>query len=468
MRVGRSYRDAAGSRYSRSSGRSLTPLAARRVRVAGAPSRFEDVLIQYVHDRASGGLEATDGRRRWQFFLDEGELVCTRSNVKSEQDAVLLAVHEDEASMADAQAALRLDNATNAAELTWKFHAGAKPPQRHTALATSWIAARMPDEITPEPEALEGGLDGEFDIGALIAAEVGQPAPGPTKAMSPVATPAASKHRSPPKSPPHTMTPEARLKDMERRVDGADNYFQMLGLPWDAPTDKFRVAFTEYAREFHPDKFNAAAEPVQQLATELFDRMRAAWEMIQNETERAKYTDRVIHGKKSEEEEAMEKVEAYYRAEANFKRGHAAFTNGRTNEAHNFFKQAVEACPEEYEFLVYYGYTLFFTSRIKDPQMAAQGISLIQDVLRQNEKQARKLDSGWVLLGRAHRDNGDFNDALKAFKTAYEMNPGNADAKRQYQRTKEQMDAASSSSGFLSRVFGKDGTGSKTGSKNRR
>jgi curved DNA-binding protein CbpA len=435
--------------------------------VAGAPSRFEDVLIEHVHDRSSGGLEATDGRRRWQFFLDAGELVCTRSNVKSEQDAVLLPMHEDDAAMADAQAVLRLDNASKAAGLTWKFIAGAKPPQRRAGLAKSWIEERMPESIMPEPEleAEHPAPDLGFDIGALIAEEVGHAAPVQTpKAISP--TP--PKPRPAAKSPPHTMTPEARLKELARRVDGAANYFEMLGLPHEAPTEQFRQAFTEFAREFHPDKFNSAPDAVRQLATEIFDRMRGAWEVIQNETERAKYTDRVIHGKKSDEEEAMEKVEAYYRADANFKRGHAAFTNGRTVEAHNFFKQAVEDCPEEYEFLVYYGYTLFFTSRIKDPQMAAQGIGLIQTVLRQNEKQARKLDSGWVLLGRAYRDGGDFNDALKAFKTAYELNPGNADAKRQYQRTKEQMESASSSSGFLSRVFGKDGTGSKTGTKNRR
>jgi tetratricopeptide (TPR) repeat protein len=432
--------------------------------VAGAPSRFEDALIQHVSDRSTGALEATDGRRRWQFFLEAGELVCTRSNVKSEQDAVLRAVHEDEAAMADAQAVLRLDNATQAAELTWKFHAGAKAPQRHVALAASWLAFRMPVEITPEPDA----PDGEFDIGALIAEEVGHTAPAQApKAIAPT-TPAPPKARPTPKSPPRTVTPEARLKELERRVYGANNYFEMLGLAWDAPTEEFRVAFTEYAREFHPDKFNTAPEPVHQLATELFDRMRGAWEVVQNDAERAKYTDRVIHGKKSEEEEAMEKVQAYYRAEANFKRGHAAFTNGRTVEAHNFFKQAVEACPDEFEFLVYYGYTLFFTSRAKDPQMAAQGIGLIQQVLRQNETQARKLDSGWVLLGRAWRDQGDFAEALRAFKTAYEMNPGNADAKRQYQRTKEQMDAAANSPGFLSRVFGKDGVGSKAGGKNRR
>jgi DnaJ-class molecular chaperone len=71
------------------------------------------------------------------------------------------------------------------------------------------------------------------------------------------------------------MTPEARLKELERQVYGADNYFEMLGLSWDAPTEKFRVAFTEYAREFHPDKFNAAPDAVRQVATEIFDRMRA-------------------------------------------------------------------------------------------------------------------------------------------------------------------------------------------------
>jgi tetratricopeptide (TPR) repeat protein len=443
------------------------PLAHGGSEVAGAPSRFEEALIQHVHDRSSGGLEATDGRRRWQFFLDAGELVCTRSNVKSEQDAVLQPMHDDDAAMAEAQAVLRLESATKASDLTWKFHAGAKAPQRRSSLAQSWIAARMPDDIEPEMEHEPAAPDLGFDIGALIAEEVGHAGPA-QKPKSTAVPPTHPKSRAAPKSPPHAVTPEVRLKELERRVNDADNYFEMLGLPWDAPTEKFRQAFTEYAREFHPDKFNSAPEAVRQVATEIFDRMRGAWEVIQNETERAKYTDRVIHGKKSDEEEAMEKVEAFYRAEANFKRGHAAFTNGRTVEAHNFFKQAVEDCPEEYEFLVYYGYTLFFTSRSKDPQMAAQGLGLIQRVLRENEKQARKLDSGWVLLGRAYRDGGDFNDALKAFKTAYELNPGNADAKRQYQRTKEQMDAASTPSGFLSRVFGKDGTGSKAGGKNRR
>ena len=246
--------------------------------MAGAPSRFEDVLIQHVHDRSSGGLEATDGRCRWQFFLDAGELVCTRSNVKSEQDAALLPMHEDDAAMADAQAVLRLDNASKAAELTWKFHAGAKAPQRRTALAKSWIEERMPasivPEIEPEAEHEAPAPDLGFDIGALIAEEVGHSTPAQTPKA---AAPKAPKPRPAAKSPPHTTNPETRLKELERRVNDADNYIQMLGLPFDAPTEKFRQAFTEYAREFHPDKFNSAPDAVRQVATEIFDRMRGAW-----------------------------------------------------------------------------------------------------------------------------------------------------------------------------------------------
>jgi tetratricopeptide (TPR) repeat protein len=427
--------------------------------VAGAPSRFEDVVIGHVRERSTGGLEATDGRRRWQFFFDAGQLVCTRSNVKSEQDAALQDVHGD--ATADAQAVLRLDTAARADGLTWKFHPGAAAPERRGSLAHGWFATRL---AAAEPPPADIG----FDIGALIAEEVGEPAvpkPAGTK-------PAPSRTlKTPPRSAaPAVATQETRLKELDRQVLGADNYFQMFGLAWDAPGEQFRQRYMELARELHPDRYNAAADSVKQLATELFDRFRGAWEVIQNDAERKKYTDRVIHGKKSDEEEAMEKVQAYYKAETAFKRGQAAFTNGRTVEAHGFFKQAVEAFPDEYEFLVYYGYTLFFTSRAKDPPMAAQGIGLIQRVLRENEKQARKLDVGWVLLGRAWRDSGEFNEALRAFKTAHELNPANTEAKRQYQRTKEQMDgaAASGPSGFLSRVFGKDGASSKTGTKNRR
>jgi curved DNA-binding protein CbpA len=441
--------------------------------VAVAPSRFEDAVIEHVRSRSTGGLEATDGRRRWQFFLDGGRLVCTRSNVKSEQDQALQAVHADEDSMAEAQAVLRLDNVSKAEGVTWKFHRGAQPPQRRAPMADQWMASRLGTDTGAEAAAAEPDLG--FDIGALIAEEVGQGQPrdeaskGDASRPKPKPSPPSNRTASP--KPSTATTPEARLKELDRQVLGADNYFQMFGLPWEAPTEQFRQRFMDFARELHPDKYNSAAEPVRLLATELFDRIRGAWEVIEKEDERKKYTDRVIHGKKSDEEEAMEKVQAYYKAESNFKRGLAAFTNGRTNEAHTFFKSAVEDSPEEYEFLVYYGYTLFFTSRTKDPQMAAQGLSLIQRVLKENEKQDRKLDSGWILLGRAWRDQGDFNEALRAFKTAHELNPGNSEAKRQYQRTKEQMDGAapaSGPSGFLSRVFGKDATGGKTGTKNRR
>ena len=82
----------------------------------------------------------------------------------------------------------------------------------------------------------------------------------------------------------------------------------------------------------------------------------------------------------------------------------------------------------------------------------------MQRVLAQNLKQERKLVDGWVLLGRAWREYGDYREALRALKQAVEMDPSNKDAKRHYKRVWDELaerEAEEAKSGLLGKIFGR-------------
>ena len=92
--------------------------------------------------------------------------------------------------------------------------------------------------------------------------------------------------------------------------------------------------------------------------------------MLENEEARKKYIDKEVHGIKSEEEQAMEALQTYWAAEEDFKRGLALFNQGRIPQAHQNFKKAVDAYPDELEFRAYLGYTKFYTLRNSDKESA--------------------------------------------------------------------------------------------------
>lgn len=266
---------------------------------------------------------------------------------------------------------------------------------------------------------------------------------------------------SPAEPEPEAHPLEAELRALAERLEGAEDHFAVLGVAWDAGAEAFRRAHLQLAQKLHPDRFTDASDEVQDLATETFDKVRAAWEVLGDETARGEYIDRVIHGKKSEDELAMEQVENYWAAEADFKRGLAAFHAGRIREAHERFEAAVEREGEELEFRAYLGFTTFQLHKSTDPDKAEVGKEMLKEVLEKNKEQERKLDQAWVLMGRVFRDLGNDKGARKCFVQALKINTGNADAKREMRRmqggapgSKKKEEAKKSTGGFFSRWFG--------------
>ena len=249
-----------------------------------------------------------------------------------------------------------------------------------------------------------------------------------------------------------------RLHALAERVNSAENHFEALGLPWDSPLSDFRAAYRDLARDLHPDRYVDASDDLQDTATGVFDKIREAFEVIESEEERQKYTDKVIHGKKTEDELAMEQLQSYWSAEADFKKGLAAFNQGKLTSAHDFFTRAVDGVPDELEFRAYHSYTSFALARTRDPESALEYIDTLKAVIERNQEQERKLDAAWVLLGRAYRENGEQEKAKRCIVQALRINASNADATREMRRLtnpERKPKQEEKKSGFFSKIFGK-------------
>jgi tetratricopeptide (TPR) repeat protein len=261
---------------------------------------------------------------------------------------------------------------------------------------------------------------------------------------------------------------EDRLRELHRRFTTANHYFDAYGLSSDAPADHFRKCHLEFAQALHPDKYVEASPELQELATEAFDRERVAWETLGDDEKRLAYADRVIRGVKTEEELAMEQVQNYWSAEADFKRGVAALNAGRLLQAHPMFQAAVERVPDELEFRAYLGFTTFQVNRSRDKEAAERGVEMLKDVIERNKEQERKLDLAWVLLGRTYKDAGNDTAAKRCFVQALKLNPANADGLRELKRLSGQEpgrkdepkaekrdEAKTEKKGFFASLFGK-------------
>ena len=333
---------------------------------------------------------------------------------------------EDEATMARIKTSIDHDS------LATQVHRDAPAPSSPSSLADLFDA---PIQTSPAGKAALAGQ--------------GTPLPEPEEELAEQSLPAS------PKDDPELMELRAEL----RRVEQAENHFEILEVHWDVGEPALRKAYFALAQRLHPDRWTGSSPAVSQLAADIFAKVNDAWEDLGDEEKRKAYTDRVIHGIKSEDELAMEKVRAILAAEDEFKAGQQMFRRGNIVKAHELFLAAHLAVPEEAEFQAYYGYTLFKLNYGKDTDQAQLGVDLIKKAIDNHVK----LDGGWVLMGLVYRSAGNHKRSIGSFRKALEMNAANVDAERELRRSMQehQRDKAKAAkeekkkAGFFGRFFKK-------------
>ncbi len=280
------------------------------------------------------------------------------------------------------------------------------------------------DEPTEDPEeeagpdageeathqvSLEGSTkpseDGGGNIGSMIADTLGGESSGPDPKVK-------------------------RLRSTLHQVDRAENFFEVLGVAWDATDGEYRKAYFELARRYHPDAWVEKPEAQQEMVEAITAKINEAWETLGDAEEREAYVNRVIHGMKTEDELAMEKVTAIFAAEERFRVGLRSLSSGKLLEAHDIFQEIVEAVPEEHEFRAHLGYTIFRLHLGKDEEKAEEG----RELIKLSVDAVAKMDKGWVLLGRTYSAENRLDIARKCYIKALKQNPSNPDAHLEMKR----------------------------------
>lgn len=245
---------------------------------------------------------------------------------------------------------------------------------------------------------------------------------------------------------------EARFGPALTRIRMAKDHFAVLGTGWEDAPETHRRAYFGLAQRLHPDRFTSEPTDVRDVASELFDRVRGAWEVLGDEARREAYIAKVIRGEKTDDEKAMDRVRLILEAESEFKRGVAELQAGRLPIAHELFSRVVRAVPDEPEFNAYAGFTTFRLEHTRNEAAANEGAARVQAALQANEK----LDNVWVLHGVILRTTGNDTAARRAFVTALKLRPTNPDAAREMKRLgRDAPSEAPAGGGFLSRLFGK-------------
>ncbi len=248
---------------------------------------------------------------------------------------------------------------------------------------------------------------------------------------------------------------EASLRAEIHRILESESVFEVLGMSHESDVEEFRTAYFRLARTLHPDRVGDDKPELQQSAAEAFDRARAAWEIVKDDELREETIARVVHGKKTEEEEAMEAVQELLAIEKHFDRGLAQFRAGRIVQAHEMFTKVLEMSVrhpdfEVPEFRIFPGYCIWRLNHERDEDEATRGAEMLQEAMNK----AQRHQEGWVLLGRVVKARGHPDEARKLFIRALKINPENKDALREMERLKREKSGDSGKGkGFFGKLF---------------
>lgn len=462
---------------------------------------------------STGALGWTDGKRRRTFYFELGQLVMLQSNLKSEGSERIAELNPglsgDALLAASVQARLAGSLKEPGGETQWTPNA--TPPRREPADLTAALHDAQPrrsaassyprvvgagggwihrQEMPADLAGYLGALDGARSLDEVVAFAPAEPAdaerwiatalaigamtdlgtenatyevrrvsrrptaPPPTDDIASMIAEGLGQEPAPRPTPAPIDPIVSRLGPTVQRIRGASDHFGVLGVKWDDPQEDARRAYFTLARELHPDGFSGVSNEIQEVAAELFDKVRMAWEVVKDDTLRAAYIKKVVHGEKTEDEVAMDKVRAILEAEGEFKRALLDFSSGRIAVAHECFLRVAAAIPEEAEFAAYAGYTSFRLNTGKDAEKAEAGLAQLRDAINRSER----LDSGWVLLGHVHHSRGAAGESREAYIKALKINPSNPDAVRGMKRLERDKaatdEAASGGSGLFRKLFG--------------
>lgn len=321
----------------------------------------------------------------------------------------------------------------------------------------------------PSPEAIARAL-APPGVPADMAQGAGPaptPAPPRAAASSPRSSLAAPRRMSD-APPPASLSADAlaQFLEIKERINSIDgqNYYDMLGVPRDAPTDGIRKQYFTLAKRWHPDRVPAELAFVKADVDTIFQLLTLAHDTLTDEVKRGQYLRQVQDGGGTPA--ADRKLAAIVTAAMEQQKAEVLMKRRDFAGAKALLERAMELNPDEPDLHASYAGCLL---GLPDSD------ALLPEVLRRTERALATTpthDRAHYNRGLALRRIGREREALESFQRAAASNPKNIDAVREMrlaqmrgvapqsdkdkEREKERAEekGKSGGGGFLDKLFG--------------
>ncbi len=227
--------------------------------------------------------------------------------------------------------------------------------------------------------------------------------------------------------PPPGLSSEHRAlweEIVERaRLLDEENYFQMLGVPRDAPASAVQKAYFNLVKKWHPDRVPAPLAELRPLVEDVFRHLTRAQETLADESKRGPYLTSVQDGGGTPAAERH--LAQIVQAAMEFRKVEVLLKRREHAEALRLIDEILAITDEEPDYHAARGWTLF-QLHPNDTTMRAAALASIDRALALTEKHDKAHYYKGMILQRA----GRASEAAAAFRRAAEINPKNIEAVR--------------------------------------
>ncbi|HEY6559318.1 MAG TPA: J domain-containing protein, partial [Polyangiaceae bacterium] len=202
------------------------------------------------------------------------------------------------------------------------------------------------------------------------------------------------------------------------------NYYEILGVPIDAPKAGIQGAFFQLAKRWHPDRVSPQIGELKADATRIFSRMSEAHQVLSDDRLRAEYNEVVKEGGASAGEQ--DEIQAVLRAATAFQKAEVFLKRNNLRAAEEHARTAIENDPSQADYIALYTWIQAQKSDL-DGQTLEQLIARLDSAIKEEPENPRSRWYRGQLLKRA----GDYDAAMKDFRFIAERDSKHLDAARE-------------------------------------
>ncbi len=213
----------------------------------------------------------------------------------------------------------------------------------------------------------------------------------------------------------------ARVKKLTQDVEGKNHFeiFEILGINRNAREHEIHKAYREISKFLHPDKIVGAPKEVQELTGNIFAKVTAAYKVITNPEQRAKYIDEL----------GAKEAKSQMKYEGILDQGKDFLKKGRIQEALQCFSDAEKVMESTSELKLL---LLWIKMKgIKEGQMNSVLSDSIEKELSAIPPEDRHAAVYYFVKGLYKRLVGDYELARRNFELAISDDPSMIEAKRE-------------------------------------